>query len=121
MKTGHTDSAGYCLVTSAKRGDMRLISVVMGTKSIKAREDASAALLNYGYTFYETAKVKCRGDDDPEAARVQVRGRRSRRSASGRTSTSPWVAAKPRTSRRTAKVNEPLIAPLRREHSRSAS
>ena len=62
MKTGHTESAGYCLVTSAKRGDMRLVSVVMGTKSIKSREDGSAALLNYGYTFYETAKVKSRGE-----------------------------------------------------------
>jgi serine-type D-Ala-D-Ala carboxypeptidase (penicillin-binding protein 5/6) len=62
MKTGHTDSAGYCLVTSAKRGEMRLVSVVMGTKSVKAREDASAALINYGYTFYETSKVKGRGD-----------------------------------------------------------
>jgi D-alanyl-D-alanine carboxypeptidase (penicillin-binding protein 5/6) len=62
MKTGHTDSAGYCLVTSAKRGNMRLITVVLGTQSIKAREDGSAALLNYGYTFYETAKVKSRGE-----------------------------------------------------------
>jgi D-alanyl-D-alanine carboxypeptidase (penicillin-binding protein 5/6) len=62
MKTGHTESAGYCLVTSAKRGNMRLITVVLGTPSIKAREDGSAALLNYGYTFYETTKVKSRGD-----------------------------------------------------------
>jgi D-alanyl-D-alanine carboxypeptidase (penicillin-binding protein 5/6) len=62
MKTGHTDSAGFCLVTSAKRDGMRLISVVMGSSSIKAREDASAALLNYGYTFYETAKVKSAGE-----------------------------------------------------------
>lgn len=62
MKTGHTDSAGYCLVTSAKRDNMRLVSVVMGSDSIKAREDASAALLNYGYTFYETAKVKSAGE-----------------------------------------------------------
>jgi serine-type D-Ala-D-Ala carboxypeptidase (penicillin-binding protein 5/6) len=62
MKTGHTDSAGYCLVTSAKREGMRLVSVVMGSDSIKAREDASAALLNYGYTFYETAKVKSAGE-----------------------------------------------------------
>ena len=61
MKTGHTETAGYCLVTSAKRGDMRLVSVVMGTPSIKAREESSAALLNYGYTFYETTKVKARG------------------------------------------------------------
>jgi D-alanyl-D-alanine carboxypeptidase (penicillin-binding protein 5/6) len=62
MKTGHTESAGYCLVTSAKRGNMRLIAVVLGTPSIKAREDGSAALINYGYTFYETTKVKSRGD-----------------------------------------------------------
>jgi D-alanyl-D-alanine carboxypeptidase (penicillin-binding protein 5/6) len=41
---------------------MRLVSVVMGSTSIKAREDASAALLNYGYTFYETAKVKSAGE-----------------------------------------------------------
>jgi serine-type D-Ala-D-Ala carboxypeptidase (penicillin-binding protein 5/6) len=62
MKTGHTDSAGFCLVTSAKRDGMRLISVVMGSPSVKAREDASSALLNYGYTFYETAKVKSAGE-----------------------------------------------------------
>jgi D-alanyl-D-alanine carboxypeptidase (penicillin-binding protein 5/6) len=62
MKTGHTESAGYCLVTSAKRQNMRLITVVLGTKSIRAREDGSAALLNYGYTFYETARVKNAGD-----------------------------------------------------------
>jgi D-alanyl-D-alanine carboxypeptidase (penicillin-binding protein 5/6) len=62
MKTGHTDSAGFCLVTSAKRDGMRLISVVMGSSSIKGREDASAALLNYGYTFFETAKVKSAGE-----------------------------------------------------------
>jgi D-alanyl-D-alanine carboxypeptidase (penicillin-binding protein 5/6) len=62
IKTGHTESAGYCLVTSANRDGMRLISVVMGTSSFKAREDASAALLNYGYTFYETVKVKGAGE-----------------------------------------------------------
>jgi D-alanyl-D-alanine carboxypeptidase (penicillin-binding protein 5/6) len=58
LKTGHTDSAGFCLVTSAKRDGMRLVSVVMGAPSVKAREDASSALLNYGYTFYETTKLK---------------------------------------------------------------
>jgi serine-type D-Ala-D-Ala carboxypeptidase (penicillin-binding protein 5/6) len=62
LKTGHTDSAGYCLVSSAKRDDMRLISVVLGAPSIKGREDASAALLNYGYTFYQTITVKKKGD-----------------------------------------------------------
>jgi serine-type D-Ala-D-Ala carboxypeptidase (penicillin-binding protein 5/6) len=62
MKTGHTDSAGYCLITSAKRNGMRLISIVMGSPSVKAREDASSALLNYGYTFYETGRVKSAGE-----------------------------------------------------------
>jgi D-alanyl-D-alanine carboxypeptidase (penicillin-binding protein 5/6) len=62
IKTGHTDSAGYCLITSSKRNGMRLISVVMGSPSIKAREDASSALLNYGFTFFETGKVKSRGE-----------------------------------------------------------
>ncbi|MEP7242699.1 MAG: D-alanyl-D-alanine carboxypeptidase family protein [Gammaproteobacteria bacterium] len=62
IKTGHTNSAGYCLAASAKRENMRLISVVMGTPSIKAREAANAALLSYGYQFYETAKIKSRGD-----------------------------------------------------------
>ena len=61
MKTGHTDSAGYCLVTSAVRQGMRLTTVVLGSHSIKGREDASAALLNYGYTFFETVSVKKRG------------------------------------------------------------
>lgn len=62
IKTGHTESAGYCLASSAKRGDMRLIAAVLGTKSFRAREDASAALLNYGFTFYETVKIKSAGD-----------------------------------------------------------
>jgi len=54
LKTGHTDSAGFCLVTSALRDGMRLVSVVLGSTSMKGRENASAALLNYGFTFYDT-------------------------------------------------------------------
>lgn len=57
LKTGHTESAGYCLVTSAKRDGMRLVSVVMGAPSIRARENASAALLNYGFAFYQTRRL----------------------------------------------------------------
>jgi D-alanyl-D-alanine carboxypeptidase (penicillin-binding protein 5/6) len=57
LKTGHTDSAGFCLVTSALRDGMRLVSVVMGSASMKARENASGALLNYGFTFYDTKLV----------------------------------------------------------------
>jgi D-alanyl-D-alanine carboxypeptidase (penicillin-binding protein 5/6) len=58
IKTGHTESAKYCLVSSAKRGNMRLISVVLGSPSVRAREDASAALLNYGFTFFETLRAQ---------------------------------------------------------------
>src|SRR4029078_8634188 len=58
IKTAHTDTAAYRLAASAKRGEMRLISVVLGTQGFKAREDASAALLNWGFTFFETAKAK---------------------------------------------------------------
>jgi len=54
MKTGSTDEAGYCLVSSAERDGMRIISVVMGTASAKARIDGSHALLNYGFRFFET-------------------------------------------------------------------
>jgi serine-type D-Ala-D-Ala carboxypeptidase (penicillin-binding protein 5/6) len=54
VKTGHTEDAGYCLVSSAVRDDMRLISVVMGTDSIAARNNVNQALLNYGYRFYTT-------------------------------------------------------------------
>ncbi len=61
MKTGHTDAAGYCLVSSAKRSGMRLIVAMMGSRSPKARVDASQALLNYGFRFYETKVVYERG------------------------------------------------------------
>jgi D-alanyl-D-alanine carboxypeptidase (penicillin-binding protein 5/6) len=57
LKTGHTDSAGFCLVTSALRDGMRLVSVVLGSTSMKGRENASGALLNYGFTFYDTKLV----------------------------------------------------------------
>jgi D-alanyl-D-alanine carboxypeptidase (penicillin-binding protein 5/6) len=57
VKTGHTEAAGYCLVASALRGDMRLISVILGAKSDKARTQNSLALLNYGYRFFETHRL----------------------------------------------------------------
>lgn len=62
LKTGHTESAGYCLVSSAKRERMRIVSVVMGSPSIRAREDASSALLNYGFRFFETRRLFAAGE-----------------------------------------------------------
>jgi len=57
MKTGHTDGAGYCLVSSAERNNMRLITVVMGAPTDGARADDSQALLNYGFRFYKSYKL----------------------------------------------------------------
>ena len=111
LKTGHTDTAGYCLVSSALRSGMRLVSVVLGSPSVQARETGSAALLNYGFTFYETVTVKKAGEmvlkprvykgsekfiDVAPATAVQV--------------TVPRGQAMTVTSH--AYVREPLIAPL---------
>ena len=57
IKTGHTSAAGYCLMASAKRGDQRLISVVMGSTSESQRARDSQALLNWGFRFYETPEM----------------------------------------------------------------
>ena len=112
IKTGHTETAGYCLASSAQRNGMRLIAVVLGTQSFKAREDASAALLNYGFTFYETVKAKSatdvvlkpevyKGEED----RVTLVPARDIWVTVGRGS-----AAQLKTS---ATVKEPVIAPIK--------
>lgn len=62
MKTGHTEAAGYCLVSSARKNGMRLISVVMGTRSEEARATESQKLLSYGFRYYQTHKVYSAGD-----------------------------------------------------------
>ena len=61
IKTGRTDSAGYCLVASAERKGMRLISVIMGADGAQARTNATRALLNYGYRFFETRQLHAAG------------------------------------------------------------
>lgn len=61
VKTGHTNSAGYCLAASAKRGDMRLISVVLGADNEEDRLLASQQLLNYGFQFFATHKLYSAG------------------------------------------------------------
>jgi D-alanyl-D-alanine carboxypeptidase (penicillin-binding protein 5/6) len=57
MKTGHTESAGYCLIASSKREDMRLLSVLAGAPSDDARATESQKLLNYGFQFYQTRLI----------------------------------------------------------------
>ncbi|WP_407637285.1 D-alanyl-D-alanine carboxypeptidase family protein [Marinobacterium jannaschii] len=62
IKTGHTDEAGYCLVSSAKRDGMRVISVVMGTNSEEARAQESQKLLSYAFRYYRTHKLYNAGE-----------------------------------------------------------
>jgi len=62
IKTGHTQAAGYCLISSAKRDDRRLIAVVMGTDSDRQRVADSQALLNYGFSFFETHRPFAGGE-----------------------------------------------------------
>lgn len=63
LKTGHTEAAGYCLVASAERDGMRVISAVLGTASDKSRIDGSAALINYGFRFFETHLLYKAGEE----------------------------------------------------------
>lgn len=71
MKTGHTEAAGYCLVASAKRDGMRLISVVMGASSEESRAAESQKLLTYGFRYFETASLY---DADDSLKQVRVWG-----------------------------------------------
>lgn len=63
LKTGHTEEAGYCLVTSAKREGMRLIAVVMGASSESARERETQKLLSYGFRYFETHHLYAAGTE----------------------------------------------------------
>lgn len=69
VKTGHTEGAGYCLITSSLRDGDRLISVVLGTKSDTERANANQALLNFGFRFFETKQIH-KGNDELAKARV---------------------------------------------------
>ncbi|MBK8015716.1 MAG: D-alanyl-D-alanine carboxypeptidase [Betaproteobacteria bacterium] len=61
LKTGFTETAGYCLIATAKRAPRRLISVVLGTASDTARATESQKLLNYGFQFYDTVRLYEKG------------------------------------------------------------
>jgi D-alanyl-D-alanine carboxypeptidase (penicillin-binding protein 5/6) len=67
VKTGHTETAGYNLVTSAERNEQRLISVVFGTRSERARADISQSLINYGFRFFETHRLYAAGTELAQA------------------------------------------------------
>jgi D-alanyl-D-alanine carboxypeptidase (penicillin-binding protein 5/6) len=62
MKTGFTEAAGYCIVASARRGERRLVSVVLGAQSDTARTAESQKLLNFGFQAYETRRLYRKGE-----------------------------------------------------------
>ena len=70
LKTGHTNAAGYCLVASAERRGMRLISVVLGTDSDAARARETQKLLSFGFRHYDTKTIYSAGDTIKENAKV---------------------------------------------------
>ena len=112
VKTGMTEAAGYCLVSSAKRDGMRLIAVVTGTKSMKAREDASLALLNYGFSFYETRKLRKGGDELAVQRVYRARGGRAAVGLAqrplGHAAARPWRSAPSTRSSSRPRVFAPL-------------
>jgi len=111
IKTGHTESAGYCLISSAVRDGMRVISAVMGTASDDARTEASYALLNYGYRFFETRQLY---EAKQVVAQPQVWGGAAETVALG--SAQPVWATLPRGRfkdvKAVAKLDEPIMAPV---------
>jgi D-alanyl-D-alanine carboxypeptidase (penicillin-binding protein 5/6) len=111
LKTGHTNEAGYCLAASSKRGNMRLISVIMGTDSVQARADQTRALFNWGFGNFEDAPL---GKANDKLATLGVRFGKEDQVAVGLAQ--PWLvtvargqAAKLKT---TVQADPKLTAPL---------
>ena len=77
MKTGHTDAAGWCLVASAKRGERRLLAVVLGAASDAARTSDAQKLLNYGFQAFDTVQLYSSGQ--PVSSLARLEGREPRR------------------------------------------
>jgi D-alanyl-D-alanine carboxypeptidase (penicillin-binding protein 5/6) len=80
LKTGYTEAAGYCVVTSAQRDGMRLIAVVLGAPTARARNDGAQKLLEYGFANFETHKLYSAGQELDDA---RVRGGESQFAALG--------------------------------------
>ena len=116
VKTGHTESAGYCLIASAKRDQRRLLSVVLGTASDNARATESQKLLNYGFQFFETAKLY--------PANQSVSSLRIYKGKSGQVKagfTSDFYVTVPRGTAKSIQAQlitrQPLLAPVKRGQS----
>jgi D-alanyl-D-alanine carboxypeptidase (penicillin-binding protein 5/6) len=111
MKTGYTENAGYCLVTSARRGERRLISVVLGTASESVRASESQKLLNYGFQFYDSVRLY---EKNQPVATLQVWKGGSNSVRAGFTSDFYLTLPKGQADRIKASVEslQPLLAPI---------
>ena len=69
VKTGHTEAAGYCQISSARRGPRRLLSVVLGTASEAVRAQESLKLLNFGFQYFDAVKLY---DKDQSVSQLRV-------------------------------------------------
>jgi D-alanyl-D-alanine carboxypeptidase (penicillin-binding protein 5/6) len=111
MKTGYTENAGYCLITSARRGERRLISVVLGAASEAARASESQKLLNYGFQFFDTVRVY---EKDQPVATLQVWKGRSNSVKAGFPDDLHLTLPKGQAEKLKASVEslQPLLAPI---------
>ena len=113
IKTGHTEAAGYCLVSSASRNGMRLVATVMGTESDRARTESSSALLRHGFRFFESRRLYAAGTTVLDA---KIWRGSSESITVGVIEHADIVFPRGRYDKlqATATVNDPLMAPLTR-------
>lgn len=111
IKTGHTENAGYCLITSAKRNDRRLISVVLGANSEAVRATESQKLLNYGFQFFDTVRVY---EKNQAIATLPVWKGSAEKASAGFTQDLVMTLPKGHAERLQASLesNQPLLAPI---------
>lgn len=113
LKTGHTSSAGYSLITTAERDGRRLLSVVIGTESIAARERANQALLDWGYANFVAREVAAAGD---EIVSLRVWEGKSKEARLGSKNKVAIAVPRGREDQVQAmtQINQKLVAPLQR-------
>ena len=110
IKTGHTSSAGFCLLSSIKRDDRRLIAAVMGTPSMKYRAQASLELMNWGFRFFETATLF--GPDKP-LSNVRIwKGEESQLPVGAQTMSLLLPRGGKDSIQFKTQINEPVLAPV---------
>ena len=115
IKTGHTSSAGFCLLSSIKREDRRLIAAVMGTPSMKYRAQASLELMNWGFRFFES--VTLFGPDNPLSTVRIWKGSESQLPVGAQTTSLLLPRGNKDQLKFKTQINEPILAPVTKNQS----